>query len=387
MKCFLCFPPALLFVWVNLVVAGVTFPVNDVTPATQKLPVYNASDRHEGFARAYNAIPASIKEARSLSGECFVRPKADECACDFASSIISAFRDHRPVEITPDAVWMMILQSFSAHINKNAEEFRDMFVSHEGRKTLCVECDTDSYPEGDHHMSELFCKQISKNIKDKTLVSLLSKPFSTSSQDDLTSFQFAIMGSVQEFFTFKCYPCSGIPYITLQGTVDDWKDLRDRFLHLKSYDLNDWHDVLDPVLKKFEETAGLQPEEVDKVFWQGMVKYFDRYKGSGPPSGSINGWIVNFYKDIRPDFYATGNLSDSKAFEGRAVGLDFLPFSRVKIPVTFVTKIRHEEHEEHYEELHEEHVVITGIMGAQQSPDSLALKPIVGWMRGKLKQE
>ncbi|MTI13172.1 DUF4419 domain-containing protein [Sansalvadorimonas verongulae] len=375
-KYFSCSPLCIFFVWASHVVAGVTFPVSDVVPTNKRLPVYRVTDRHIVFSKIYDVDITSIKEAKSLGDERLVQPRADMCDCDFASCMVTAFRDHRPVEITPDAVWMVILQGFSAHINENAEKYRDILVSHEGKMTLSVSCDPDSSPEVDHDMSKLFCEAVSKNIKDEKLVGLLSKPFSTSTKDDLTSFQFAVMGSVQEYFEFTCSICSGIPYITLQGTVEDWKDLRRRFSHLKMYDLKEWYDVLDPVLEKFEETAGLLPEKVDKVFWQGMVKYFDPIAGSAPSSGNINGWILNFYPNTRPMFFIRGDLSDPETYKARSYSLDSLPTSRINVPVKFILSGG----------LEENCVVVSGVMGAQQSPETLALKPVVGWMRGKLKK-
>ena len=45
-----------------------------------------------------------------------------------------AFYEHRPMTLSPDAVWFTIAQGFATHVNLNAEALRHRFVRHEGKK-------------------------------------------------------------------------------------------------------------------------------------------------------------------------------------------------------------------------------------------------------------
>jgi hypothetical protein len=44
-----------------------------------------------------------------------------------------AFSRHLPLTISPDVVWLTIVQGFSHHVNKNAEALRGRLVRHKGR--------------------------------------------------------------------------------------------------------------------------------------------------------------------------------------------------------------------------------------------------------------
>src|SRR5215472_3709257 len=49
-----------------------------------------------------------------------------------------AFSQHRPLALSPDAIWLVIAQGFGHHVAQNAEELRASLVNHEGKKTLSV---------------------------------------------------------------------------------------------------------------------------------------------------------------------------------------------------------------------------------------------------------
>ena len=50
----------------------------------------------------------------------------------------SSYENHLPLRLTPDIIWILIVQGFSHHVNFNAEELREKFVNFEKKKTLEV---------------------------------------------------------------------------------------------------------------------------------------------------------------------------------------------------------------------------------------------------------
>ena len=46
----------------------------------------------------------------------------------------SAYENHLPIRLTPDIIWLLIIQGFSQHINYNAEYLRNKFVNFENKK-------------------------------------------------------------------------------------------------------------------------------------------------------------------------------------------------------------------------------------------------------------
>ena len=53
--------------------------------------------------------------------------------------LLKAWCQHRPVVLTPDAIWLIICQQFSHIVNENPEQYRGVLVNHEGKMTLQVE--------------------------------------------------------------------------------------------------------------------------------------------------------------------------------------------------------------------------------------------------------
>merc|ERR1712178_243953 len=56
----------------------------------------------------------------------------------FIESAFQAYRNHFPLKITPDIIWITIMQGFARHVNKTPEKFRSYFVSHQGKKVKCA---------------------------------------------------------------------------------------------------------------------------------------------------------------------------------------------------------------------------------------------------------
>ena len=93
----------------------------------------------------------------------------------FFDGMHKAYADHRPFVLSPDAVWLLICQGFSYHVNFNAEALRHLFVDFEGKKTLIVvsngiRLDNPNSP-WERYFPE-FTKQIAKYVGD-SLVNML----------------------------------------------------------------------------------------------------------------------------------------------------------------------------------------------------------------------
>src|SRR5262249_35480796 len=104
--------------------------VDEVTPATTPLPELRS---HEALKRA-------------LGGEI-------ESCCDYHATVIkgvdyqpllaavyTAFSQHRPLVLTPDAVWITIAQGVAHHMAIHGERLRPGFVAHRDKLNLVFEC-------------------------------------------------------------------------------------------------------------------------------------------------------------------------------------------------------------------------------------------------------
>lgn len=52
------------------------------------------------------------------------------------NAVYVAFSQHRPLVLTPDAIWMTLAQGFAHHITNHAEALRSSVVQHKGKISL-----------------------------------------------------------------------------------------------------------------------------------------------------------------------------------------------------------------------------------------------------------
>lgn len=279
----------------------------------------------------------------------------------FFDGMHQAYADHRPFVLSPDAVWLLICQGFSYHVNFNAEALRHLFVDFEGKKTLIVvsngiRLDNPNSP-WERYFPE-FTKQIAKYVGD-SLVNTLTCNFSTSTAVTRAASQITIMSAMQEYFIYKLYVICGIPQVILEGTPEDWHTIVERTEALRKYKLDWWVDELLPILRKIEKAAN---GEVDTKFWRGMYKQHDlKREMCGDPYYIADGWIVKFYP-----YDDDKHRSD---FKGIADAASNIPAEIVSVPLEF-TDINRKKHDL---------ILWTGFVGLTQDSTTFALRPEIGW--------
>ena len=52
--------------------------------------------------------------------------------------LVLAYKNHYPITITPDMLWILILQGFSRFMEKYADKVREKFVNFSGKKDLTI---------------------------------------------------------------------------------------------------------------------------------------------------------------------------------------------------------------------------------------------------------
>ncbi len=164
---------------------GITFAVDEVTPATEPL---RECRTHE-----------AVKHA--LGGEI-------ESCCDYHGTVIkgidyqsllaavyTAFNEHRPLVLTPDAVWITIAQGVAHHMTIHGERLRSRFVSHQGKLELAFECRdwVEGSPENPWPEAfESWTGQIREHVGPRVHDTLLCD-FSTSGPVERTASQIVMM--------------------------------------------------------------------------------------------------------------------------------------------------------------------------------------------------
>lgn len=111
--------------------ATTTFAVSEVTPAAQPLPVMAYQKAVEEFL--FGPVEACSAAAAPLVARVRSHP--------LVGAVHAAFTTHRPLCLTPDAIWLTLTQGLAHHINANAERLRSQLVAHQGQLKIVVRCD------------------------------------------------------------------------------------------------------------------------------------------------------------------------------------------------------------------------------------------------------
>ena len=117
-----------------------------------------------------------------------------------------AYVKHIPICITPDILWMLIVQGFSRHIELNSERLRSKLVQFEGKKTLFVDGDEESIDditkEGWQRTFNEFVEKIRKNVGG-LMINLLTPCFTTTTPTIQVASQVAIMSAFKSYFRYS----------------------------------------------------------------------------------------------------------------------------------------------------------------------------------------
>ena len=227
--------------------------------------------------------------------------------------LIIAYKNHYPITITPDMIWLLIAQGFSRFMEKYENLVREHFVNFSGKKDLKVERLSNSPYNASKEVWDRIIKEFVQKIENnvgKEIIDTLECNFSTTTPVAKVTSQVTIMSAMKRYFTYRVimYGC-GISNITLEGSPQDWEKIKSKLEFLSTKGLKWWTKHLIPIIdniiltkKYYKEKNKLNEELIN--FWKGMI----RLKGTGKSYDPhmINGWIVKFIPNLekeKPDIY------------------------------------------------------------------------------------
>jgi hypothetical protein len=288
-----------------------------------------------------------------------------------------AFAHHLPLTLSPDDVWLCLAQGFGLHVNRNAEALRARFVSHQGKQKLSVRRDTfipgspdNDWPGVFAEISNLMAEHLGKKRD------LVVADFSTTGPVERAASEVVLMSVMRSYFDLSVSSLSGIPSITLLGTPDDWRRVRDRARMLGEFGLEWWVAALEPVLDQFVAAAD---GDADRGFWQSFVKKDNQ---SGGPF--VTGWINVLFPFLeRPHSWSGPTINAS--VEGWGAALRDGTRSRRSLlrggPALsdFMCGLSAAPFTWHCVNGHIRMEFLGGFVGLSQDPQTLALRPAIGW--------
>ena len=336
-----------------------TFPVSDVPPATEPLPEIAYHRAVAGFLVTKKLEACSQYHGQLVS---YVRSHP------LIATLHTGFADHRAVCLSPDIIWLTILQGLAWHVNAHAGDLRRHFVRHEGNVKIRVRRDDFIKGSPENPWPEVFSKfsaVIRKHIG--AAHSVIVADFSTTGAVERAASEVALLDAMQAYFHYEVVTRCGLPAIELEGTVDDWREIARRAQVFRGWGLDWWIDELEPILDQFVTAAD---GSVDRPFWESI------YKWQGPAgSGAqyVTGWVLNLFPYLNnpatesaPPVYRNPWLGAADIHEGP--GRDAFPCLPSKAPFIW-----------DYHDIKFNMSFIGGLIGMRQDAETLSLRPEIGW--------
>lgn len=256
----------------------VTFAVDDVEPVRSQI-----ADR---------ALSSLWPEAIAVAERPGCRVLEPDGIHPLLGAVARAFAEHRPLVLSPDAVWLTIAQGVAQHVRLHAEELRPLLVGHTGKRRLAVE-HQGPMPTDPASWAELVDRFTGALAAEGAAAGLFACDFSTSDPVDRTAGQVVLMDAYSAYYAYWVVCVCGIPSVTLTGTVDDWRDIRDRIDLLPELGLEQWCASLRPIADQLVRAAR---GDADRSFWQRIYNPVDAYGGE-----VATGWVTRLYPYLRGD--------------------------------------------------------------------------------------
>lgn len=186
-----------------------------------------------------------------IGGDPASRVLIPDCVHPLLGAVGRAFADHRPLTLSPDAVWLTIAQGVAQHIRLHPDDLRPRLAGDEdaGRKQLSIDVvdfpdDADAWCQ----IVEAYDKLLAAQIAD---ADLFACDFSTSTEVDRMAGRIVMLDAYSPYFALSMSFICGIPVITLTGTVDDWSKIWARVDRVAGWGLETWCRSLVAILDQF----------------------------------------------------------------------------------------------------------------------------------------
>ena len=176
-----------------------------------------------------------------------------------------------------------------------------------------------------------------------------------------------MMDALKQYFDYRLYAICGIPWITVRGTVDDWKKIRERVEIIGQYDLDWWTNRLLPICNEIIETVAGKP---DWEFWKHICKPQSMYGGE-----VITGWLADLFP------YLKDGITNSPTYKNPILETprEELTINHGIPPASFPTGISQASFSANTPQGKLQLELIAGFIGVGQNQENGCLHPEIGW--------
>jgi hypothetical protein len=264
---------------------AITFKVDPVERSAQRLPT---------------------KPLASQVGECLFLSSPEVQSIDYSEGHVTlqkaihplvgavhlAFGQHRSLVLSPDVIWLTILQGVAQHIRLHANELQGQLVNHTGKKPIVLDID-QPLPQTSKQWTavvEDFSEKIASDVNSGLGRTLLSD-FSTTTNVEKVASQIMVLDALSPYYDLYLVSVCGIPEVTLLGTPSDWRLLLSKVSSLSVLRFPAWVDSLTFIGEKLLQTAEGKP---DIQFWKEIYKPAKSYGNNW-----FCGWLARLFPYLK----------------------------------------------------------------------------------------
>ncbi len=289
--------------------------------------------------------------------------------CNLPNAVMTAYKEHRPLALSPDEIWLTICQGMSIHINENFKRLKHKIYKGKVSQQLTVE--NNKLGLYDPAWQELVDSMATKtsNYTGTLFYDAFVPQFSTTTPTIKTAYQITLLGAQQKAFDYVAITACGIPYITLLGTTEDWKLIKTKLSILDQLGMKKWKASLEPIIDQF---ICASEGKADIEFWQHIYKdkrdEYDAY--------AISGWIHKLYpyiididhKNFKQSYKPNPFLEKKLKSDDYLTSNEF-PNGTTKVPIIWKDLRDNETNNLWF---------VSGFMGLKQYKDK-TLEPFISW--------
>lgn len=198
---------------------------------------------------------------------------------------------HRPLILTPDAIWLTICQGVSLHVNQHFDSLQGVLFNENKPDEIIARNDSlandaDQWANLVNDISDQTIAYTNADIHD-----FFVPEYSTTNSATKMVYQINLLETYEKAFTYVGESGCGIPSIKLEGYKKDWVAIYNQLDQLDVFGLSNWKDNLKPIIKEFIATYD---GEINTAFWKDIYKNATEYNGF-----YISGWIIKFFPYIK----------------------------------------------------------------------------------------
>lgn len=287
-------------------------------------------------------------------------------------AVVLAFAYHLPLRLKPDHILYAILSGFNMWVNEMGghQKLAQKGLVDESKKNITIEISTN--PDWDQ-VVDTIGNQLEEAITNRDLIQIMKGSFTTTTQTMMRVKNLTVASIMKKFVRIEFSTWCGIPYVTIEGSPQDWEKLKvitNALLALADGELNWWLVKLNEGLDVMIETSKGNNTE---AAWINFLNFKSHSGFHG-----FDGWLNSFFPYVKETEHNPKNIVTNallKKDPKEKYHVDCINFSNV-LPSTSTESYEWKLGGNPYKTLH----ITAGLVDViQWTGEDFALEPFIGY--------